>query len=89
MRKIGKLPAALGFTALLACRAGWPVYIKIFPATLKMKNEFIYAKQMWAREEGLALNGGKVHGDYLLSALLSYDEKDIASCKRSNLERLV
>lgn len=89
MEKTGKSPAALGFTAQPARKAGRPVYLKIFLATLKTKTEFVYAKQMWACEEDIMLNGGKVYGDYLLAALLNYDEKDMAKCRRTNLERLV
>lgn len=91
MLELGKSAAELGDKALKDRGKGCPVHLKIVPSTLKTKTEFVCRKQRWAwwACEDIILIGGKVYGDYLLAALLNYDEKNGASCKKTNLERLV
>jgi hypothetical protein len=89
MEKTGKSPGELGFKPLADRKKGETVYLKVFPAQLNTKSEFVCKKQRWCSDEDVRLEGGCVFGDYLLAALANYDERDMASCQRANRETLV
>jgi hypothetical protein len=89
MEKTGKSPGELGFKPLADRKKGETVYLKVFPAQLNTKSEFVCKKQRWCSDEEVRLEGGCVFGDYLLAALANYDERDMASCQRTNRETLV
>ncbi|KAH8787712.1 hypothetical protein BGZ57DRAFT_124751 [Hyaloscypha finlandica] len=89
MDRTGKAPGELGFQPLPERRKGQTVYLKVFPSQLNTKSEFVCKKQRWCSDEDVRLEGGRVFGDYLLSALANYDERDMASCQRTNRETLV
>jgi len=85
----GLSPEKLGFKALPERRMGKPVFLKICPSTLKTKSEFVDARQRYASEDDIRLNGGKFFGDYFLGALANYDEKDGKICRKVNRDVLV
>jgi hypothetical protein len=89
MEKTGKGPGELRFKPLPDRRKGQTVYLKVFPSQLNTKSEFVCKKQRWCSDEDVVLEGGRVFGDYLLAALANYDERDTASCQRTNKEVLV
>jgi hypothetical protein len=84
-----KAPGELGYKALPERRKGQTVYLKVFPSQLNTKSEFVCKKQRWCGDEDVRLEGGRVFGDYLLAALVNYDERDASACQRTNKEILV
>jgi hypothetical protein len=89
MDRTGKSPGELKFKPLPERKKGETVYLKVFPSQLNTKSEFVCRKQRWCSDEDVSLEGGRVFGDYLLAALANYDERDMASCQRTNKEVLV
>ncbi|KAL2073620.1 hypothetical protein VTL71DRAFT_10946 [Oculimacula yallundae] len=60
---------ALGYTPQDERREGCIVYLQVTPAMHKPKTEFVDSRNRWACETDIALTGGSVYGDYLLTAL--------------------
>jgi hypothetical protein len=90
MTKANKSAAELGLEKPKAHRRkGQTVFLKIYPAMLRTKSEFVCAAQTWVSEDDVTLVGGRVFGDYFLTALSNYDEKDEVACRTWNINMLV
>ena len=89
MEITGKSPEELGYKPLPERKKGKTVFLKVTPAMMRPRIDFVCSKQRWVSDEDITLVGGKYYGDYVMTALANYDEKDAMACHKTNKATLV